>query len=558
MAKTAKRTLGNKSGSVPGSVSGALPKALIEQATRAHQAGNLAAAEALYKQIVKGQLGNPKFGAIQNNLGVALKDQGKLDEAIPYLERAIALDPNYADAHSNLGAVLFAQGKRDEAMQSNRRAIACQPNHAGAYCNIGAIFEVQEKLDEAIESYQKAIEVNHYYHKAYNNLGALFKKIGDLEAAVDAYRRAIELKPDAYLAINNLGVALKDQNDLAAALTCHRQAITINPGCSEAHFNMSMANLALGNLKSGWIGYDWRMKAGSTMSAWQPFPIPTWDGSSLAGKSILVRSEQGLGDEIMFANVLPDVIAVSAHCVIECEPRLVGLFANSFPQADIQAKPYLAALRGDVEFDYQIPVASLPRYFRPTIAHFPITDRYLIAENDRKNFWQQRIDAVGPGLKVGIAWRSRLTSGERSPYYAEIQDLGPVFAVEDVTFVNLQYDDCGTEIAEAKERFGATIHTWEDINLMDDISDAAALTSCLDVVISAFTATNAMAGALGVKTYAFGPKLDYWTMLGTDHLPWYPAVEVVQQDQPGEWKGLFEKIAHSISSQGSVEQSDNG
>ena len=183
----------------------------------------------------------PDYAEAHNNLGNALKDQGKLDEAVACYRRALELKPDYAEAHNNLGNALKDQGKLDEAVACYRRALELKPDYAEAHNNLGIALKDQGKLDEAVACYRRALELKPDYAEAHNNLGIALKDQGKLDEAVACYRRALELKPDYAEAHNNLGIALKDQGKLDEAVACYRRALELKPDYAEAHNNLGIA-----------------------------------------------------------------------------------------------------------------------------------------------------------------------------------------------------------------------------------------------------------------------------------------------------------------------------
>ena len=142
-------------------------------------------------------------------MGVALKEQGKLEEAIEAYNKALAIKPDYAEAYNNMGNALKEQGKLEEAIEAYNKALAIKPDYAEAYNNMGNALKEQGKLEEAIEAYNKALAIKPDYAEAYNNMGIALKEQGKLEEAIEAYNKALAIKPDYAEAYNNMGNALK-------------------------------------------------------------------------------------------------------------------------------------------------------------------------------------------------------------------------------------------------------------------------------------------------------------------------------------------------------------
>lgn len=485
---------------------------------------------------------NPNFADAHNNLGREFSMLGRKDEARECFERALAIEPNHVLAHGSLADILRVQGRLDDAMAHYRKAIALKPDFSGAHNNLGLSHAMLDQMDEAIACYLKALDSDLQNVDAFINLGNACWAQGNLKEALQCFSSAIALRPDSFGIYNNVGNVLRDIGEPQLALNAFNQALALNPDCADAHWNQSLTLLMMGRLKEGWEKYEWRWHTKEAMPR-SSFTQAMWQGESLAGKTILVWSEQGVGDSLRLASCLPDIIAASGHCIVECDVRLVALFQRSFPTAEIIPAfepPVDRAIAPDVAF--QIPMGSLPRYFRPSIDSFPGRPGYLTPDPQRVAFWKSRLDGTGPGLRVGISWRSKHRTTERNIYYTELSQWGPIFAVPGVTFVNLQYGECRAELDEARARFGIEIHAWEDINLMDNLDDAAALTTALDLVISPHTSVSVMAGALGVPV---------WTMtlanepmaLGTGGSPWHPLMRLFFRTDGEPWESVVERIA---------------
>ena len=240
------------------------------------------------------------------------------------------------------------------------------------------------------------------------------------------------------------------------------------------------------------------MRAISVDQPQRPQHYPQWDGGGLAGCSVLVYAEQGLGDEIMFASCVPDIIAASKHCVIECSPKLESIFRRSFPAATVYAMTPSRNLPASVQeksIGLQTAMGSLPRFLRRNYAEFPQHHGYLQADRERVLFWRDRLSRLGPGLKVGISWQGGTLKTRRQVRSLPLPQWLPILRTPAIRFVNLQYTDCSTDLAELEAAAGISISDWQEVR--DDYEHAAALVSALDLVISVCTAVIHLAGALG-------------------------------------------------------------
>ena len=552
---------------------------LLRTAIEHHQTGRLLQAEAVYRQILQIAPNNPdalhllglifhqagKFetavdlisraisvkpsGPMYYNLGVSLQAQGNLDAAISNYRQALAIKPRDAKALANLGAALKIQGQLDAATESFRRALAVNPGDAGAHNNLGVVLQEQGNFDAAINSYRKAILLSPGNPEVHNNLGNALRDKEELDTAIACFRQAIALKPDYAEAHNNLGNALQDQGQLDAAIASFHTALALKPDYLVVPWNISLASLMKGHLKEGWSMHDWRLQQKENIPDYRNLLNlhPMFAGENLAGKTILVWAEQGLGDELFFAGVLPDVIRAAGHCVIECEPRLVTLYTRSFPAAEIIPKcypPHPRTQQPDIEL--QCPIGSLPRWFRPSIESFPRHHGYLVPDPQRVAFWKQRLDALGPAPKVGISWRSMRRSVSRNLHYTELSQWGPILTVPGLTFINLQYDDCRTELEVARKQFGVDIHDWDDIDQMNDLDEVAALMAALDLVIGPTTTPAVIASATGTPVWMFLTRHITWKTLGTEFVPMLPDMRPIWRDRNTGWDGVLERVAGEL------------
>ncbi|MHA7062752.1 tetratricopeptide repeat protein [Azospirillum argentinense] len=552
------------------------PDTLLETAAAHHRDGRLAEAAPLYERVLKARADHPVALHLS---GLLAHQSGDSVAGAARIRRALDVLPAYGAAQSSLGSVLLALGKAPEAVRRFRLALALQPAAAAALTNLGNALEAAHDLPAAAQAHRRATLADPALAEAHDNWGAVLTRLGALEAAEGCHRRALRLAPDREGGWLNLGVALRragrldearralvralalapaqgdglanlgrllrDRSESAAAERWCRRALSVEPGHPAAAFNLGLLDLARGRLEAGWLGYDARFRSRELSGAARTVPVPAWEGEDPSGLRLLVWAEQGLGDEILFAGCLDELIARAAAVVVECDRRLVSLFARSFPRAQWCPAPADpdAPCAG---IDRHVAMGSLPRWLRSRFDRFPSRPSFLTADPERAVQWRKRVDALGPGLRVGIAWRSGLMTAERRGAYAPLDAWGPVFALPGVVFVTLQYGDCIAEIAAAEHRFGVTIHRWDDLDLKNDLDGVAALMTALDVVITPASSVGELAGALGVPVWRFGPRGD-WTALGTGVRPWFPTMALISAP-PGEpASGALPAIARRLA-----------
>ncbi|HLP66485.1 MAG TPA: glycosyltransferase, partial [Rhizobium sp.] len=341
------------------------------------------------------------------------------------------------------------------------------------------------------------------------------------------------------------GLLLQDMGRFDEAEVAYRRSLALDPSIEQrAQYNLGLACLCGGKLAEGWAHHELRFVR-SDGAAKRSFPHPAWQGEPLAGKSLLIWGEQGIGDELLFASLFGETIERADSCVIECAAKLVPLFSRSFPGAQVVAAsnpPHPATLQS---FDFQSSAGGLARWLRPTLDSFPDRAGYLVPDPDRVAYWRERLDQLGPGLKVGFCWRSSLLAGTRKLHCTTIDLWGPIFAVPGIHFVNLQYDNCADELDDARRRFGVPLHVFPEVDLFNDLDEAAALTRALDLVVSAPTAASFLAAALGVPTWMMN-YATAWQTLGTPHLPWFPSMRYYKRLWNQPWEEIIDRVAHDL------------
>ena len=489
---------------------------------------------------------DPCNAMARTNLAVALHALGRNEEALEHLQKANELVPRSPHTLRNYAVVLSELGRWAEAAIYLGQWQKLEPANAEVYRWMGDWHSRQQLREQAVPCYLKALELDPLQIDTASNLAACLADTGHRESALALLCKIVELNPNHAGAWGNLGVATKNFGDLKTALNCCDRARALEPGDAKALWNRSLCLLGMGRMDEGWAEYEWRWPAGA-VSRLPALPQPRWEGSDPAGKTILVWGEQGLGDQILFFSMVADLIRAGAHCIAECDWRLVKLLERSFPGAEVlpmYEPPHPRMQQPDI--DFQTPVASLARWFRSSIDSFPKKNGYLVVDPVQAGRWRERLTKVGDGLKVGICWRSGMTRGARSFYYSQLNQWGPILTQPDIQFINLQYGPCAEELKEAEAIFGTRIHVWQDMDLKDDQDGLAALISSLDLVISAGTAVDSMAGAVGIPTWVLMRGEGSWWDLGTDHCPWNPSVQTFRCGACASWEPVIASIASEL------------
>jgi tetratricopeptide (TPR) repeat protein len=549
---------------------------------RAHELetkGRHDAAAAVYDRLL---LKNPvHVEALVQSAGLEGR-RGKLDLARERLERALRLDPNRARSHADLGSVLLLAGDAAGATESLETALALDPSLAAAWNNLGLIHLRANCFAEAADAFAKAMETRSAVPDALRNFVSAKARLGhyaelrplletalaadpndaeahatlglvELEgfaapaAALAHFERALELHPQHAEWLVNRGIALHSLGRFDEALASHEAALAIDPDSHLGRYHRAMALLIQHRFAPAWDDFESRLK--SEYLAARQLDVPLWTGEDLAGKTLLILAEQGLGDEIMFASCYRDVIARAKQCIIDCSPKLEAIFRRSFAGAIVHGGnqfddlQWLAALPPP---DLQVYAGSLPRFLRPQLADFPAHRGYLKADAEKIARWRARLDSLGAGLKVGVSWRggTAVTRGARRSL--RLDDLAPLFAVPGAQFVTLQYDAAENEVDDYRRRSGHALHDFADA--ISDYDETAALVASLDLVVSVCTAIIHLGGALGKPVWVMAPMVPEWRYgMRGESMPWYPGNRVLRQQREGDWQGVIARVAAELS-----------
>ncbi len=490
---------------------------------------------------------NPEFAEAFNNLGVVLEGRDMLNDAMASYEKALKINPDYAEAHNNLANVRRKQGDFDKATEHYRKALTIKPDYAEAYNNLGNLLKDKCMIDEAIEHYKNAINLKPDYAEAYFNLGILYKNNNMLTEAIECYEKAVSLKSDYVNAYFNLGIMYESLNLLDKAVELYNKALSYKSDYADAHLNISLIMLKCGDFINGWKKHEWRKLKDDSHA--RPFPQSDWDGLPIRDKTLFISAEQGIGDEIMFASCIPELIAPNNSYILECNARLVPLLGRSFPEVEVI--PYITTDHFDISqlppADLKVAIASLPMFLRPDLSSFPQHTSFLVADNKKVEIWQERFKVLGNEFKVGISWRGGSHDRVKNLRSIPLDLWSSILSIPGVQFINLQYGDCAEELLSLKNKSGISVHDWEDSDPLKDLDGFAAQITALDLVISVDNSTVHMAGALGTPVWTLLPSACDWRwMVNFEDTPWYKTIRLFRQKEPGDWEDVIQRIASNL------------
>ena len=491
----------------------------------------------------------PNNEGCHTNLGNLLKDNNDLTGAADCFNRALAINPVNAWVHSNLGIVLEAQGLLDEAVASHQRALEIDPDNALILSNLGIALKAQGLLDDAVGSHKRALEIDSNIASIHNNLGFALAAQDRLDEAVASYQKALAINPEYVEAHDNLGTAFDSLGKLDEADTCFHKALAINPHYAEAHRNLGHLQLLTGNFQDGWENINYRWLCNDSALSYQKYDKPLWRGEAIDGKSLLVWEEQGVGDRIIFASMIPDLIERGADIMIECDKRLIPLYSRSFPAITCAATndPDIGKTE-DKKFNLHAPLGDAGHWLRADLASFPARTSYLVADSQQRHTLRNRYLERGNDFLVGIAWYSK------SVHYGEqksmtLLDLHPLLEMPGITFIDLQYGDTAEERKAFTTETGIEVFHDDGVDQMADLDIFASQVAAMDLVVTISNTTAHMAGALGIPTLLMLGTLPIWYwLLKRDDSPWYPSLRLFRQQKRGDnWQEVVDLARHELA-----------
>ncbi|HXA39439.1 MAG TPA: tetratricopeptide repeat protein [Phenylobacterium sp.] len=480
---------------------------------------------------------NPDFTDAQNNLALNLKAVGRLEDAAAALQTALRLDPGLAQSHKNLGDVRRDLGDLPGALASYDAAIRLQPGYEDALNDRGVALLDLGRLDEALQDFERIAGLKAGGGSGHYNAGLALSKLNRFEDAVAQFDRAIAARPDHADAHYSRGVALAELDRPEAAREAFTAAISLRAFFPEAHFARSLNSLLLGDLAEGFEGYEWRKRLPDPLGAREISARALAPGDDVAGATVFLHPEQGLGDIIQFSRYVPMLEARGAKVVMATPASLRRLMATLSPTVEI-----IDAAKHPLFFRAHSSLLSLPRFFGTTAQTIPARTPYLSADPDLTSAWRQRLPGAGRA-RVGLVWKSNVRNVELAKRSMTFEDMSRLIT-PDRTWVSLQMD-CTP--AEARQMAALpNLIACED--RIADFADTAAIIENLDLVITVDTSVAHLAGALGKPVWVLVQHIGEWRWLrsGTSS-PWYPTARVYRQPRFMDWRGALDDVANDLA-----------
>lgn len=516
------------------------PEVYFNRANFRFQAGQVQEALADLDAAIKLRGSYLEARSNRANLLIQLGEFARAEKDLDYLVNKVTNNP---DIWVALGFVRYKLGKLREAMQCNDRALKLVPNHPDALLNSSSTSFEQKDYEASVSWAERAREVTPHRAEVFYAKANALAAMSRFDDAVSEYDQAIRLNPGYAEAFNARGLAKAALRQLEAAEADYNAAIKLRPDFHDAIYNKSYTQLEHGDFAGGWQGYEHRFNV-PTLGILPLTGIPEWTGLPVAG-DLLIRGEQGLGDQILFGSVLPSLLVVQDRVILQLEKRLVPLFARSFPTVRVIGMNEKLPVTAKA----QVSIGSLPRYFRRSKADFSgVCAPYLVADHSQVADFREKLTGGAARCVIGLSWRSfnnRFTDHKSMA----LSDLAPLFNLPNVSVVDLQYGETSQEKLLAQD-CGCQFNDAVRVDLTKDIDGLASLISACDVIVTVSNTTAHIAGALGKPVLLMLPhrtgKLWYWSEAQGEGSLWYPSIKTFHQSAQGDWAGTIEKIVNCL------------
>jgi tetratricopeptide (TPR) repeat protein len=525
------------------------PPATYETALALARAGRLAEAADQLQTILSADGDHADGWSL---LAAVRQRLGQPEAALACHREVTRLRPDDPGAHLAYGAALAGLGHTAEALAAFDAVAAVAPDNAFAHNNRANMLNKLDRPDEALAAADRALALRPELIHAWRHRGQALGGLGDAEGAAAAYREALARTGAAeqYDVLCDLGGALATTGRYDEALAMLDRAVALRPDAAAARFRRSELRLVTGDLPGGWEDYETRWRLPDVLRMNREM-TPELLGrltlspraEELAGRRVLVVGEQGVGDVIMFASLLPDLAAIAAQVTCVVDPRLVRLFARSLPGVTFAPSGRAGAVDAGA-FEKVVALGSLAFAFRRSQSDFPGRP-YLKASPQAAEAWRRRLTAAGPGPRVGVSWRGGV---KRTRAVARSIDLDalPFLGRDDLQFVSLQYGDVADEIAAVNRGLSRPVLAFSPAEI-DDFDELAGLIEALDLVVTVQTTVAHLTGALGRPGLVMIPRWPEWRYgLQGDRIAWYGSLRLVRQAAAGDWAPVLGAVAREL------------
>ncbi len=477
------------------------------------------------------------------SLGIIYFNLNNFEKSAEFYKRIIELNDGNAEAQYSLGVCYQNLENNDLALKQYKKAIELKPDYIDAFNNLGLLYSSLKNYDEAEKCFNKALKCNPKYFNSMINLGTIKLHRDDFDSALDYFNKALEISVDEKnnagksVAYSNIGFVYLRRKNLREAIKYFNTGIDLDPESVLAHYNKAEALLMLGQFEEGWKEYEWRQgRKDFGKRKFDEIFKPEYD---LKGKRVLIYAEQGLGDAIQFIRYLPMLKEKGCHIILECGKELHGLLYNFHSADEIIERNFNE--RPDIEYDYEVPLLSLPLYFKTSSDNIPAKIPYLSVNEELKDKWANIIND-NEKLKIGIVWAGSPIHTNDRHRSVRLQQFLSLLSVEGTHFFSMQK---GFPVIQVND-YQLLLTNLDDH--IKSFADTSAIIENLDLIITVDTSVAHLAGALGKKTWVLLPYLPDWRWLEEgERSIWYPTIKLYRQPKISDWNSVFKRLKEDLT-----------
>lgn len=458
--------------------------------------------------------------------------------AVAAARRAIALGADGGDAQLDLGAALRTAGDHEGAIAAYARAVQLSPDLAVAYANLGGVLHEEGRSDEAVRPLLDGLKLAPGLPELHINLGGVRLAQNRFRDARAAFETALSLRPDSAESRFGIAVARLHQGEVEASIADFEAALALKD-LPEARWMLGLSRLKLGDYARGWREHDSRLEIKAKKKIARAFPQPRWRGEPLAGKTLLLHSEQGLGDTLQCLRFVPMAAALGGRVVLQVQEAILPLLDGldgAFEAIGPQDAP--------PPFDYHCPLFSVPGVFGVEPATIPAAQGYLRPDPILVSRWRERL--AGDAFRIGLVWQGNPRADVERGRSFPLRLLAPLAALPGVALISLQKEHGLDQLETPPEDM-----VVRDLGLDYEggsFADTAAIIVNLDLVITCDTSVGHLAGALGRPTWIAVNAVSDWRWLtGREDSPWYASVRLFRQPRRGDWEAVVGRMVEALA-----------
>ena len=529
----------------------------LEQANILAKSGKLKEAELCLIQVLDD--GHVEISLIRYILATIQVQLGKTNKAIENLNLANQDFSEDSNFKNTFGVALLKSGNLNSAKSYFEEALKINPDNFQATLNLATTYFKIENLTKSDELFKRAISINSRDPDLYFNYSQTLKALDKNDKAEEFARKALELLPSSTDYNINLASIMTHRGKYQNAEDHYRAVIKTNKSAELQH-NLAIILLQSGNFIEGWKRYEWRWKTPDYQLAQKFIDKPLWNGEYINTGSLLVWTEQGIGDQIIYSSMVNDLQGLCDDIILACEDRLVNIFRKSFNFLKVIS---ISKLNSDnrllSQINYQIPVASLGRFFRQNFNSFPGKPFLAFDIQARDKLKEKYNNLYGNKPIIGISWKSSNPRYGRNKSL-KVEDFVKPLIDLDAIFISLQYGDISDDIKIFNE-YGITVIQDENIDSFNDLDMFSIQVSAMDLVLSVSNTTVHFAGAMGIRCWTMIPsghgQFWYWFRSRIDS-PWYSSLRLFRQVEIGKWDKVLIEISKNIKDLNFILKRDNG